>query len=77
MTFGHVAGAMHEVLVASGGTPRTARITPDAAALAKRYGTQIAVCPARRAQREGLVEAALKYLTKPRSAAGLGGLARH
>jgi transposase len=78
MTFGHLAGAMHEVLVALGGTPRvwrtdrmatvvtpqTGRITPDAAALAKHYGAQIAVCPARRAQRKGVVEAAIKYLTR-------------
>jgi transposase len=78
MTFGHLAGAMHQVLVALGGTPRvwrtdrmativtpqTGRITPDAAALAKHYGTQIAVCPARRAQRKGVVEAAIKYLTR-------------
>jgi len=78
MTFGHLAGAMHEILVALGGTPRvwrtdrmatvvspqTGRITPDAAALAKHYATQIAVCPARRAQRKGVVEAAIKYLTR-------------
>jgi transposase len=78
MTFGHLAAAMHQVLVALGGTPRvwrtdrmativtplTGRITPDAAALAKHYGAQIAVCPARRAQRKGVVEAAIKYLTR-------------
>jgi transposase len=78
MTFGHLAGAMHEILVALGGTPRvwrtdrmatvvspqTGRITPDAAALAKHYGTQIAVCPARRAQRKGVVEKAIQYLTR-------------
>jgi transposase len=78
MTFGHLAAAMHQVLVALGGTPRiwrtdrmativtpgTDRITPDAAAAAKHYGVQIAVCPARRAQRKGVVEAAIKYLTK-------------
>ncbi len=78
MTFGHLAAAMHEILVALGGTPRvwrtdrmatvvspqTGRITPDAAALAKHYATQLAVCPARRAQRKGVVEAALKYLTR-------------
>jgi len=66
------------VLVALGGTPRvwrtdrmativapqSGRITRDAAALAKHYGTQLAVCPARRAQRKGVVEAAIKYLTK-------------
>jgi transposase len=78
MTFGHLAGAMHQVLVGLGGTPRvwrtdrmativapqTGRITAEAAALAKHYGTQIAVCPARRAQRKGVVEAAIKYLTR-------------
>lgn len=78
MTFGHLAGAMHQVLVALGGTPRvwrtdrmativtpqTGGITADAATLAKHYGTQIAVCPARRAQRKGVVEAAIKYLTR-------------
>ena len=78
MTFGHLAGAMHEILVALGGTarvwrtdrmatvvsPQTGRITPDAAALAKHYGTQIAVCPARRAQRKGVVEKAIQYLTR-------------
>jgi transposase len=78
MTFGHLAGAMHQVLVALGGTarvwrtdrmativtPQTARITADAAALAKHYGTQIAVCPARRAQRKGVVEKAIQYLTR-------------
>lgn len=78
MTFGHLAGAMHEILVVLGGTPRvwrtdrmativtpqTGRITADAAALAKHYGAQIAVCPARRAQRKGVVEAAIKYLTR-------------
>lgn len=78
MTFGHLAVAMHQVLVALGGTPRvwrtdrmativtpqTGRITADAAALAKHYGTQIAVCPARRAQRKGVVEKAIQYLTR-------------
>jgi transposase len=78
MTFGHLAGAMHQVLAALGGTARvwrtdrmatvvtlqTGRITPDAAALAKHYGTQIAVCPARRAQRKGVVEKAIQYLTR-------------
>jgi transposase len=78
MTFGHLAAAMHQVLVALGGTarvwrtdrmativsPQTGRITADAAALAKHYGTQIAVCPARRAQRKGVVEKAIQYLTR-------------
>ena len=78
MTFGHLAAAMHQVLVALGGSarvwrtdrmativsPQTGRITPDAAALAKHYGVQIAVCPARRAQRKGVVEKAIQYLTR-------------
>jgi hypothetical protein len=45
-------------------TPQTGRITADAATLAKHYGTQIAVCPARRAQRKGVVEKAIQYLTR-------------
>jgi len=78
MTFGHLAEAMHHVLVALGGTPRvwrtdrmativvagTDRLTVDAAQAAKHYGTEIAVCPPRRAQRKGVVEAAIKYLTR-------------
>jgi transposase len=77
MTFGHLAQAMHQVLVALGGTPRvwrtdrmativipgTDRLTPDAAELAKHYGVEVAVCPPRRAQRKGVVEAAIKYIT--------------
>jgi transposase len=78
MTFGHLAEAMHRVLVALGGTPRvwptdrmativipgTDRLTADAAQMAKHYGAEIAVCPPRRAQRKGVVEAAIKYMTK-------------
>ena len=78
MTFGHLAEAMHRVLVALGGTPRvwrtdrmativvpgTDRLTVDAAQAAKHYGAEIAVCPARRAQRKGVVEAAIKYTTR-------------
>jgi transposase len=78
MTFGHLAAAMHEVLVALGGTPRvwrtdrmatvvipgTDRLTTDAAQAAKHYGVEVAVCPSRRAQRKGIVEAAVKYTTK-------------
>jgi len=77
MTFGHLAEAMHRVLVALGGTPRvwrtdrmptvviagTDRLTTDAAQAAKHYGVEIAVCPSRRAQRKGVVEAAVKYTT--------------
>jgi transposase len=78
MTFGHLAQAMHTVLVALGGTPQlwrtdrmativipgTDRLTVDAAQAAKHYGVQITVCPPRRAQRKGVVEAAIKYTTK-------------
>jgi transposase len=78
MTFGHLAEAMHRVLVALGGTPRvwrtdrmativipgTDRLTVDAAQAAKHYGVEITVCPPRRAQRKGVVEAAIKYLTR-------------
>ncbi|MBW3652618.1 MAG: DDE-type integrase/transposase/recombinase [Actinobacteria bacterium] len=78
MTFGHLAEAMHRVLVALGGTPRvwrtdrmativvpgSDRLTVDAAQAAKHYGVQVAVCPARRAQRKGVVEAAIKYTTR-------------
>ena len=78
MTFGHLAEAIHRVLVSLGGTPRvwrtdrmatvvvpgTDRLTVDAAQAAKHYGVEIAVCPRRRAQRKGVVEAAVKYTTK-------------
>jgi transposase len=76
-TFGHLAQAMHQVLVGLGGTPRvwrtdrmativipgTDRLTTDAAELAKHYGVEVAVCPPCRAQRKGVVEAAIKYIT--------------
>jgi transposase len=78
MTFGHLAEAVHEVLVGLGGTsrvwrtdrmatvvtPGTNRITTDAANMAKHYGVKIAVCPPNRPQRKGVVEAAVKYTTK-------------
>jgi transposase len=77
MTFGHLAEAMHRVLVGLGGTPQvwrtdrmativmpgSDRLTVDAAQAAKHYGVEIAVCPPRRAQRKGVVEAAIKYTT--------------
>jgi len=78
MSFGHLAEAMHRVLIALGGTPRvwrtdrmativipgSDRLIVDAANAAKHYGVDIAVCPPRRAQRKGVVEAAVKYTTK-------------
>jgi transposase len=77
MTFGHLAQAIHLVLVGLGGTPRvwrtdrmatvvvagTDRLTVDAANLAKHYGVEIAVCPPRRAQRKGVVEKAVQFTT--------------
>lgn len=77
MTFGHLAEAAHTILVALGGTsrvwrtdrmativvPGTDRLTVDAANIAKHYGVEIAVCPPRRAQRKGVVEKAIQYLT--------------
>src|SRR4051794_24091063 len=61
MTFGHLAEAMHRVLLGLGGTPRvwrtdrmativtpgSDRLTVDAAQAAKHYGVEIAVCPPR------------------------------
>jgi len=77
MTFGHLAEAAHTILVGLGGTarvwrtdrmativvPGTDRLTVDAANIAKHYGVEIAVCPPRRAQRKGVVEKAIQYLT--------------
>jgi transposase len=78
MTFGHLAAAAHTILAGLGGTarvwrtdrmativmPGTDRLTVDAANLAKHYGVEIAVCPPRRAQRKGVVEKAIQYLTR-------------
>jgi transposase len=77
MTFGHLAQAIHLVLVGLGGTPRvwrtdrmativipgTDRLTVDAANIAKHYGVEIALCPPRRAQRKGVVEKAVQFTT--------------
>lgn len=76
MTFGHLAGALHDILLALGGTPRvwrvdrmatavipgTDRLNPQFAQLAKHYGADVAVCPAHRPQRKGVVEAAIKFI---------------
>lgn len=76
MTFGHLAGALHEVLAGLGGTPRvwrtdrmatavipgTDRLNPQFAQMAKHYGVDVAVCPAHRPQRKGVVEAAIRFL---------------
>jgi hypothetical protein len=76
MTFGHLAGALHEILVSLGGTPRvwrvdrmatavipgTDRLNPQFAQMAKHYGVDVAICPAHRPQRKGVVEAAIKFI---------------
>lgn len=76
MTFGHLAGAAHEILTELGGTPRvwrtdrmatavvvgTDRLNPQFAQMAKHYGVDVAVCPPHRPQRKGVVEAAIKFI---------------
>jgi transposase len=76
MTFGHLAGALHEILVGLGGTarvwrtdrmataviPGTDRLNPQFAQLAKHYGADVAICPAHRPQRKGVVEAAIRFI---------------
>jgi hypothetical protein len=76
MTFGHLAGALHEILICLGGTarvwrvdrmasaviPDTDRLNPQFAQMAKHYGTDVAVCPPHRPQRKGVVEAAIKFI---------------
>ena len=78
MTFGHLAEAVHRILVALGGTariwrtdrmatvviPGSNRLTQEMANLAKHYGVDVSVCPAHRPQRKGVVEAAVKYITR-------------
>ena len=78
MTFGHLAQAAHQILVGLGSSarvwrtdrmativvPGTNRLTVDAANLAKHYGVTVVVCPPRRAQRKGVVEAAVKFITR-------------
>lgn len=76
MTFGHLAGAVHEILTALGGSslvwrvdrmataviPGTDRLNPQFAQLAKHYGVDVAICPPHRPQRKGVVEAAIKFI---------------
>jgi len=77
-TLGHLAAAIHPILEGLGGTarswrvdrmataviPGTDRLNPRFAELAKHYGADVAICPAHRPQRKGVVEAAIKYLTR-------------
>jgi len=76
MTFGHLAGALHEILLGVGGSarvwrvdrmataviPDTDRLNPQFAQMAKHYGTDVAICPPHRPQRKGVVEAAIKFI---------------
>jgi transposase len=77
-SFPHLAEALDGVLRRLGGTarswrtdrmstivyPDSDRLRPQAAAMAKHYGVRIAVCPANRPQRKGVVEKAIQYLTQ-------------
>jgi hypothetical protein len=74
----HVIDALDGVLRRLGGTtrrwrtdrmagvvhPGTDRLLPEFVACAKHYGVAVDVCPARRAKRKGVAEAAVKYLTR-------------
>jgi len=76
MTFGYLAGALHTIHSELGGTsliwrvdrmataviPGTDRLNPQFAQLAKHYGADVAICPAHRPQRKGVVEAAIRFL---------------
>ena len=76
MTIGHLAGALHDILVGLGGTslvwrvdrmataviPDSDRLNPQFAQMAKHYGVDVAVCPPHRPQRKGVVEAAIKFI---------------
>src|SRR5450631_737019 len=76
MTIGYLAGAVHDILLGLGGTslvwrvdrmataviPGTDRLNPQFAQMAKHYGVDVAVCPAHRPQRKGVVEAAIKFI---------------
>jgi len=42
--------------------PGTDRLNPQFAQLAKHYGVDVAICPAHRPQRKGVVEAAVKFI---------------
>ena len=78
MSFAHLVDAIDGVLRRLGGTTRawrtdrmatvvvagSDRITAPFAQVAKHYGVEVWVCPPRRPQRKGVVEAAIKYLTR-------------
>lgn len=76
--FAHLVCALDGVLRRLGGTarcwrtdrmstivePGSGRLRGEAAELAKHYGVTVAICPPRRAQRKGVVEAAIRYLQR-------------
>jgi transposase len=78
MSFAHLIEAIDGVLRRLGGTarawrtdrmatvvhPGTGRVTSSFAQVAKHYGVEVWVCPARRPQRKGVVESAVKYITR-------------
>jgi transposase len=77
-TFAHLIEALDGILRRLGGTarswrtdrmatvvyPGTDRLRPEGAAAAKHYGVTVAVCPANRPQRKGVVEKAIDYVTQ-------------
>ncbi len=77
-SFAYLAGALDRLLRRFGGTakswrtdrmatfvyPGSDRLRPEAAELAKHYGVQVAICPAKRPQRKGVVEKSIDYLTR-------------
>ncbi len=77
MSFAHLAACLDQLLRRFGGTahswrtdrmatfvyPGTDRLRPEAAELAKHYGASVAICPAKRPQRKGVVERGIDYLT--------------
>jgi len=78
MSFAHLAAALDRLLRRFGGTahswrtdrmatfvnPGTDRLRTEAAELAKHYGVAVAICPAERPQRKGVVERGIDYLTR-------------
>ena len=77
-SFPDLAAALDGILRRFGGTARcwrtdrmstivergSGRLRAEAAELAKHYGVTVVVCPPRRAQRKGVVEAAIRYLQR-------------
>ncbi len=61
---GGTAGCWRTDRMASVVEPGSGRLRPEAAELAKHYGVTVAVCPPRRAQRKGVVEAAIRYVQR-------------